>query len=148
MAKLTKAEQDKLVEELDCFLNPIYLQCDGYLIQAHLTRVKHNKLEIIVYVNGCIRGEWFCHDPSPEAIRFYRPTARSVYSKKQIAGLEKIYGKREAKKQDIYRKTTYYLCTWLRPGPFVRHLIKHNESIRVLDYQEYKKLLAEVKDNG
>lgn len=134
---LTKQQQDALAEELDRQFHTVYLRCDGYLVSAHLVRTSKNRLSICVYVNNYIKGKWIGREPTEEGRRFYRASVRSVSKPKFIKAMEKIQGKRKCKKDGTYDKWTFYTPYWNRPRPFIRHLMKHNQSIEVLDYETY-----------
>lgn len=138
MSKLTKQQQDELAEQLDRMYGPIYLRCDGYLVFASLIRAGKNKLAIAVYVNGYIKGKWIGSEVTEEGRRFYRPIVRSTHRPKFVKAMEKIQGKRKCKKDGYYDKWTFYSPHWSLPRPFIRHIIKHNESIEVLDHEAYK----------
>lgn len=144
MAKLSKEQQAELATKLDRLYDDVCLLCDGYLVTAGMRRVDKNNLAIVVYVNGRISLAWMT-GPAEEAKRFWRPSVRNKFSPKHTRELTKIYGKREAAKRGFYDKVTNCLPYWSRPTPFIRHLIKHNESIEVLDYETYKTKLAEYK---
>lgn len=149
MSTPTKEQWDEVAETLDSQFDGVYLRCDNYLVHACLRRMKM-KLVISVYVNGYFKGEWFGKDDemSEEARRFWRPSVRALHSAKYIKLFEKIDGKRKCKKNGIYDKYTWPIHYWNRPRPFIRHLIKHNEHIEIIDHETYEAGIKALKEEA
>ncbi len=149
MSKPTKEQWDEVAEKLDRQFNGVYLRCDGYMVFASLVRLKM-KLVIEVYVNGYFKGEWFGRDDemSEEARRFWRPSVRARYPAKYIKLCEKLDGKRKCKKKGIYDKYTWPVPYWNRPRPFIRHLIKHNENIEIIDRETHEAGIKALKEEA
>lgn len=145
MSALSKAQQDVLIIQLDDLFSTLYLRCDGYLVKANMVRIKY-RLVVMVAVNGWeFKGEWLPRDGramSEEARRFWRPVKKVRLSKKQLARAELILGKRECKKHGYYDPYILPTPEWLSPRAFIRHVVKHNAEIEVLEYGEYKSALA------
>ncbi len=149
MSKPTKEQWDEVAEKLDSLFAPIYLRCDGYLVYACLGRMKM-KLVIHIYVNGYFKGEWYGKDDemSEEARRFWRPSVRARHTTKYIRLCEKLYGKRWCKKNGIYDKYTWPHPYWNRPRPFIRHLVKYNQNIEVIDPVTYEKGIKALEEEA
>jgi len=143
MNQPTKEEWEQVVKDLDSLFKPVHLLCDGFYVRYSMVRHK-NKLVIDVYVNGKLKGEWFTlGDEFPEEIRrFFRLRVMNRY--KDIKKWEKILGKREAKKQGIYEKVTFPSCYWNRPRPLIRHLIKHNKDIQIIDSKTHEEAVSSM----
>lgn len=151
MSTLSKEQQKNLIDRLDQINRFICLRCDGYLVSAALSRVAKNKLAIVFYVNGSFKGKWVgaAEDVEnyPEAVRFCRPSVRNKYTTKTIKRHEKLFGKRNTKKDGLYDKVKIYYPCWNRPAPFLKHLMKNNESIEVLSDLEFKEHIAALKES-
>ncbi len=147
VSKPTKEQWDEVAEKLDSQFDGVYLRCDGYLVYATLGRMKM-KLVIYVYVNGYFKGEWYGRDDemSEEARRFWRPSVRAHYPAKYIKFYEKLYGKRKCKKKGIYDKYIWPFHWWNRPLPFIRHLIKYNDNIEIIDRETHVTGIKALKE--
>jgi len=137
---LTREQQDQVVGQLDKLYIPVYLKCDGYLIEACMSRVGKNEIAIVVYVNGSITFKWG-RDRTDEALRFWRPSTRAKYSPKFVKGMERALGKRRCKAEGYYEKVTIYRPYWMRPRPFLRHILKTCDDVELLTFEEYREQL-------
>ncbi|HED35073.1 MAG TPA: hypothetical protein ENJ08_12820, partial [Gammaproteobacteria bacterium] len=107
MSRLSKNEQSEIAKKLEYLLCDVLLRCDGYFVKAYLDRVSKNRLAIVVFVDGNVKGEWIDSNPenvSEEAKRFFRPSLRALYNAKEIKRYEMVLGKRECKKWGGYKK--------------------------------------------
>ncbi len=136
---LSKQEKDKIKSRLDFIYGSVYLQCDGYLVAARLGRISKTQLGIIVYVDGVFKGKWLdTTKPSEEGKRFFPLHKKRMYTPKEA----RLFKKR------VDECFFYYRKPWFSsPKTFLRHLIKHNDDIRLLDYKEYDRLLAEKMED-
>jgi hypothetical protein len=143
----------KIKEKLSGRFGSVYLRCDGYLIAAHLEQVKM-KLQIVVYVNGYIKGQWWWYGKESEknnmgdiARRFYclKLTRQRKSEKEYIKLMEKLDGKRECKKAGLYDRRLSAAPWFSTPGAFIAHIKKNNKTVEVLDYPAYKSLLDELE---
>jgi len=145
----TAAEWAEIATALDRQLAPIYLCCDGYLVEAELTRTGKNTLGITVAVNGwSFRGSWLPLDGremSEEARRFWCPRKRQRMSAKHLRVWEKLYGKRECRRRGYYEPVISPFPVWRRPRPFIAHLKAHNTNIEIIDYTRYKTALTVLR---
>ncbi len=132
---LSKQEKDEIKNRLDCIYNSVNLQCNGYLITARLGRIPKNKLAIIVYVDGVFKGKWLdATKPCDEGKRFFPLHKKRAITRKEAKLLK-------MKDDECF---FYYRKPWFStPNVFVNHICKHNDDIRLIDYDEYKRLLAE-----
>ncbi|MEJ1381364.1 MAG: hypothetical protein RPT95_10420 [Candidatus Sedimenticola sp. (ex Thyasira tokunagai)] len=141
MSQPTKEQWAEIAKQLDCQLRPVYLRCDGYLVQAELSRVERS-LKIVVYVNGWFKGAWIQIVTNPDELaeeprRFWRHSKRQPIKAKELKLWEKIVGKRECRKRGYYTPRLIPSPHWNTPGSFIRHLKKHNESIEILNHETY-----------
>lgn len=141
----TKEQWDELAVNMDSIYGATHLDCDGYLIATNMGRHK-NKLFIQVFVDGFIKGKWIkvVHsidefDDVPK--RFYRHRKRQMMSAKHLKMWEKIEGKRECKKRGYYGHRYLSDPYWTSAKSLIRHLIKYNQNIEILDYKTYKSRL-------
>lgn len=144
---LTKEQQSEIAEQLQSLFGSVYLRCDGYLVSAYFERITATTLGINVFVNGHIDGAWFDYkNPTQEVVRFYRPITIATHKPSEIKRLEKEFGKRFCKKHgDIYKKISMYSGRWIRPKPFIRHILKQNKSVELLNYDQYEVALVDHK---
>lgn len=116
----------------------VRLLIDGYRVAARKVVTGKNQLGILIYVNGEIRGEWVTAaddgEPVEVARRFWREKRRSLYPPKKRAQLVKAYGKRRVRQYfpDIDKVLRIWLPEWKSARALRRHLVKHNDDIRVL----------------
>ncbi|PID65850.1 MAG: hypothetical protein CR975_05610 [Gammaproteobacteria bacterium] len=131
---LSKQEKDEIKSRLDRIHNTVHLQCDGYLVSARLGRISKTKLAIIVYVDGRFKGKWLNTTNSPEEGKRFFPLHKKRAITRKDAKLLKM-------KDDecfyYYRQPCFST-----PNVFVNHICKHNDDIRLIDYDEYSRLLA------
>ncbi len=152
MTQPTKEQWEEVAEDMNSMFGSAYLKCDGYLLSTRLERDKNNRLYIAVYVNGYLRGKWveFVDDPekfSDIPMRFCRHRSRQLMSSKELKFWEKLIGKRECKKKGYYKRKYYSEPYWPKPGPFIKHLKKHNTDIQILIREEYLKELELIKED-
>lgn len=151
MNQPTKEQWEEIAKEMNSLFGSVHLKCDGYLLSTKMERDKNNRLYIVVYINGYIRGKWIEVVDDPEQFsdipkRFYRHSSRQRMSAKELKVWEKLIGKRECKKKGYYGRRYLSEPGWLKPGPLIRHLKKYNTNIQVLTADEYQAELALVKE--
>lgn len=147
MPTLTKDQQKGLIEKLDTFFDIVYLLCDGYAVSACLRRTGTNKLEIVTSVNGFhFKGEWYNSDNGLHEVakRFWRIIKKQKLSAKELRAYERAWGKKWCRKRGLYEPHLFPTPHWLRPAPFIRHLLKNNESVEEITYETYKAKLKEI----
>lgn len=144
--KPSKEQWGQVISDLDSLYKAVYLRCDDYLVFASLNRVSRNRLSIRVYVNGYVKGAWVGEVGKPETMseearRFWFPSKRQRISKKDLQWHEKVFGKRQCRREKLYDPVILPLPSWNSPRSFIRHLIKHNESIEIIDRETHEKEL-------
>ncbi len=150
--KPSKQEWAQVIKDLDSQFRVVYLRCDGYLVSASLLRSKGNRLKVVVYVDGVIKGAWCglfkaVEEMSNEARRFWFPAQRSLMKAKELKFWEKFHGKRECKKRGFYEKRFVPTPEWNSASSLVRHLIKHNDQIEIIDNVTYMAELEQKQAN-
>jgi len=141
-----------ITRRLDSLFDVIHLRCDGYLVSATLGRIK-NRLEIMTYVNGEIKGKWWGiyddeSDMHPEARLFLRHSKRPIMKPKELKIWEKIHGKRECKKRGYYGHKLFVMPTWLSARSLVANLKRRCTVIEILTPEQYKQAIAALTDVG
>ncbi len=134
----TAEQWEKIEAQLSNPFGKVELICDGYSIVATPRRVSPLKYEIMVYVDGFIRGEWIKGE-SEIPLKFHREQKRLVASKGMRAWYEKASKSRhftKAEKEEFAAnaKKTLSLWTpgWTNAKSFIRHIKKTCQSIEVV----------------
>ncbi len=148
-AQPSREQWAEVAERLDQIWCPVYLRCDEFLVRACRQQVKYNRLGIVVSVNGVLFDPaWIPLRDRPmseEARRFWMPHKKAVMPRRMLKRLEEILGKRECRRRGYYDHRIVPDPVWNRPGPFIRHLKKHNASIRLIDELTYETALAAMR---
>ncbi len=134
-------------KNLNGFYNPVYLDCDGYLVSIRMAKESAFKLVAEIHIDGWFRGKWMTkagHQDEPEeAVRFFRLAKSYLYKPSEIKRIQKELGKRLAAKYfDFDKHYLYRDAFWKSTRSMCRHFIKHNKVIEIIDYDEYAKRLA------
>ena len=131
---MTKQEWIDAEKKID-FWNWIELDCDGYKINFHESRIK-SKIVISLYVNGEIKGEWFNKD-CEERKRFYQEHKSRFYkSRLQEARMRKLAKNVGHEFRSHY---SYWTMHWSSFKSLKAHLIKNNKEIKWLNEEEWVK---------
>lgn len=133
MSKPTKEQWLALEKGLFGSYGSAELRVDGYTLSLLKVLVGESKLEIAIYVDGHMRGEFITID-CEERRRFMRPIRSKVYTGSYRKRLEKLSNKRMRKELgiDIDEGSTRYMPFWTRFTPLRRHLARENESIEIV----------------
>ena len=125
----------------------IRLEVDGYDVDVQFFQ---NKMKIVcfVFVNGEIKGEYgatidgeyyISSSQEPPASkwneigrRFWQTKYKATYSAKEIRRYERIYGKRNTKKSNLYNKIYTKNPSFSSFTAFKRHLIDNNTDIKLI----------------
>lgn len=133
--KLTKEQAAAVIEALKYYPGRVELECDGYNIIASIVQTAGLKLEIFIYVNGWVKGEWITKK-TPECKKFFRPVSMFLYKKKdrdeaarwlKKRGVDKSYWKKIADGKVVYYKPTFNSATG-----FLRHINSTCDSIKLI----------------
>ena len=131
---VTPSDWASMERDLSGTFGTVKLRCDGYLIDIERTLVDRNRLGLIVYVNGHLRGEWLLKD-CEERRRFLRKTLRRVFRAADVERICKGLGKRDraacVERLGLERKSEAYALHWGSFDALRRHLIAHNRVIQV-----------------
>lgn len=140
------AEQWQQIEaDVMRLYSPVWLDCDGYLVELILARVEKLRLGICVRVNGRIEASWLGiskdAEVSEEGRRFFQERTQSVYRGKNKRLAKRAFGKKEAEKKVSHRHPW-----WESPASLRRHLVANNETIRLLDADEARGRLESLQE--
>ncbi|RQY36509.1 hypothetical protein [Burkholderia stagnalis] len=132
MSKLSKEDVQRIDTELSYPYGCVVLRCDDDTVTVQVQRTKPRRYDLMIYVNGWFRGSYLKESASEH--RFYRPTKISAYTPSQRAGIEKQFGKRNARKYfpDLDRTTTIFMPTWTAPSAMLRHFARVSQSIALV----------------
>lgn len=81
---ISKEQWKQIEAELSHTFGSVDLVCDSYRVSAVVKQAGVLKQNIVVYVDGWIKGEWMTGD-NERASKFYRETKRYLYSAKKRA---------------------------------------------------------------
>jgi hypothetical protein len=146
MAKLSKDQCDEIKAKLSGVIGWVYLEADGYLIQAKVQQDKRN-LVIAVFVDGWMKGgdfKFFKDDETEnmnEVQKKFMHHEISGRSAKEIKRWEALSGKKWCKENGIYKKTIFTKPWFKTPGAFLAKIQKSCENITLLDIDTYDKKL-------
>jgi len=132
MNNLTKEQWLELEKKLTRPWDTAWLLIDGYDITLTVHSLKALRMEICVYVNGFLKGEYIATD-CEERRRFYRPTVRNILPvkmRKKSERLRKKYGL-------VSASYTTYSWGWTSFAALRRHLVKNNQSIELIKEQKH-----------
>ena len=86
---------------------------------------------ICVYIDGWFRGEWIVNDCA-ERRRFYRRIESPLWPRAKVADVVKRFGKKEAERLGMFKKSVHWSFSWPSARGLRRHLVKCGGSIRLL----------------
>ncbi len=130
---MTKAEWIKAEKALSNIYGYVKLEVDGYTLTISLERWGKYSLAIVVYVNGLLKGEWLAND-CEERRRFFCKREKSLLNAKQKAIFKKQSKSFQKKFAEEHKLTyTYYEPKWKSFNSMKAHLIKNNNSIKVIE---------------
>jgi len=102
----------------------------------------------VALINGVIEGKRISvadnpDDLDPLARRFWRTRRRSYYKAKEKQEINKIWGKRRAKKTFPKLDASHYNLDplWPKAKAFCRHLRRHNPGLVELSYDQHQAAL-------
>lgn len=136
--KLQKDQAVAVIDALRFYPGRVELECDGYNIVASIQQRAGLKLEIMVYVNGFVKGEWLTKR-TPECTKFYRPVSGYLHKKKERDEAAKWLKKRGLSNEykDYWRKVAeakfdYYVPIFSSAAGLLRHINKTCQSIKLI----------------
>lgn len=133
MASLTKEQKELVVSELSHTFGTALLKCDEDQVVLAVQCVKSLKYRVVMYINGYWKGEWLDTNKSFPEQKYLNRRVRALYSKAEIAHMQKKFGKRNTQKFMSINKTyVTYDFTWASGKMALNHLIKVSKSIELV----------------
>ncbi len=126
MANPTKTQWEEVKRKLSSPYGSAYFKCDDYLIHAEIRQNKM-KLQIQVYVNGWIKGEWW-----------WTGMERDLGT---MPDIPRRFYCLTSKNKGINDKFCMAYPIFSTAGRFIAHLKKHNPTIDVLDYLTWQQMM-------
>jgi hypothetical protein len=112
--QITPEQWKEIDKEMNSLFGRVELFCDGFTITIkYISGNKPTDLQLATYVNGSIKGEWFCKygkDNEPTEAKFYPIKSTYAYpakSRKMFEKLSKKDQKAALKYHDPYSKVQY-----------------------------------------
>lgn len=134
---LSKADKQRLIDELSSSLGRAKLLCDGVTVDAHV-QLDKMKLVVTVYINGKIEGKWI--DGEDETVRkFWFKKEKFCYGKKArdffLKGAKsRVMGKqyRAECAEKAAKRASFWLPYWSSPRSFINHICKTCQEIQIV----------------
>ncbi len=101
---ITKEQWQQLEQELAGGWVNVALKYKGYELSITRERMNEATTVLVVYIDGMIEGRWICPEDAlpadaPSVIpEVYQVKSKAFHSAKDIREIEKLWGKRQAKK--------------------------------------------------
>jgi len=132
--KLTKDQRAELESKLSLPWGSVRLICDGREITLQVRREKALSYRVITFIDGFFKYEWCDVKAGHPESRFLRKSVRQLYSAKDKAAFEKVFGKRAAK-ADKHLNATFTMLhpDWSSGKAVINHLCKVCESVEVVE---------------
>lgn len=113
--KISKEQWQKLEEQMTYDYVDIKLKYKGFELSVQRVRTAENKTALAVYINGSYKISWGLinreiDDRPTILIDVWKRRTMARHKPKFIKDIEKIYGKRRAKKEfpDLHDRVEYY----------------------------------------
>lgn len=135
---ISKEQWNQIEAELSRPFGNVDLVCDGYRVYATVGQVRILKYAVVVYVDGCIKGEWIKGEDE-RARKFYHEIKRFLYPAKARAEA-KVRAKTRGTSADLKEVFTHVAARqmstwtpfWSNPRALCRHLRKTCASVEVV----------------
>lgn len=154
MSMPTREQWAEFETRADSLYSTQKLDCDGFVLTVRKEITGKNKLGIVIYVNGWVKGEWWGQEkPDCPEQRFMRPSETYAFPQSFRARMLKLLGKRAYAKENYDRKIKVFLPSWTSATSLRRHLVKTCKCITFLDNthqvpveESAKTLLGEMEE--
>ncbi len=115
MSNITKEQWKELEERMTHGYVDIRFSYQGFALSVQRVRASESKSVLVVYINGSYRANWGLMDREvkdrPSILTdVWKLRSMARYNAKQIKGIEKLWGKRRAKKEypDLHERYSWY----------------------------------------
>lgn len=141
MAKLDKDTKDRLIADLSYPYGRVELMCDGFKVALSVERAKKLNYRVMVYVDGCFKGEWLNPTKTFPEQKFYNRTESFLYTPKQRQMMLKdapVFGRKGSKERTDWEaranvKLTTIDSTFPSGRAAINHLLKVCVSVSVAE---------------
>ncbi|MGR5271330.1 hypothetical protein ACPV4S_05830 [Vibrio alginolyticus] len=113
--KISKDQWQKLEEQMTSGYVDIKFKYKGFELSIQRVRTSESKSALAVYINGSYKLSWGligreCEDRPSILTEVWKQRSMAKYKPKEIKEIEKVWGKRKAKKDfpDLYDRHTWY----------------------------------------
>ncbi len=128
---ISKEKWADIEKELASLFVNMKFEYKGFELAVQRQRHSESKTALVVYINGEIKGGWSlteddCED-RPEILKdVWKLTTKAKYKAEFIKKINKIFGKRRAKKDypDLHERHEYYLPYFAKASVLVRQFKK------------------------
>lgn len=125
--QITKEMWKQIEDELSGSYASMKFQYEGRELSIERVRVRESQTALAVYIDGSI--EWkHCHREGISDFHraVWRKRSMAVYKEKEIKDIERIFGKRDAKKNfpNLYKRTEYLDPLFPKASVLVRQFKK------------------------
>ncbi|WP_447077698.1 hypothetical protein [Shewanella algae] len=102
---ISKEQWQQLETEMSALFVDVHFKYQGHELSIRRERDGESKTVLAVYIDGVIKGGWIVikqdlAEDAPSIIpEVWCQRSKAIYTAKQIAQIEKVWGKREAKKE-------------------------------------------------
>ncbi|OED43593.1 hypothetical protein ACH42_09790 [Endozoicomonas sp. (ex Bugula neritina AB1)] len=125
----SKEHKEALTEELKGMFCRAKFELNGHSIVVSRERKSEGQTVLVVYIDGYIQGKNLgsISDKTDQvAKQVYRRRYVAQYKPKQIRSIEKIFGKRRAKKDfpNLHSKRVYLDCSFNTASTLIRQFSK------------------------
>ncbi|MDY0212577.1 MAG: hypothetical protein RBR06_06190 [Desulfuromonadaceae bacterium] len=132
--QITREQWQRVEEALSGVFGRVDLMVDGRKVTFERRLVAENRLGIMTYINGELKGCWTNPNEQHDEQRYLRERSCLFYSKKDRNYLKKL-GKLTLNrmKVDADRRYEWYDQIWTRAGAIRRHYEKTFTSIELIE---------------
>lgn len=130
--KLTKEQRSELESQLNSPYGTVRLICDGRAITLQVQRYSALKYRVMTFVDGEFKGAWISGNQMAPEAKFLRKSVRHWYTPSERAKAAKTFGKRAAKDDPWWDKTSVsYMPDWASGKAALSHLCKVCDSVEI-----------------
>lgn len=141
-------EQWKAVEESLAYPHGrAELTCDGRKVVAVVEAAKRLRYRVVVYVDGCWRGEWLRFDKPCDEQRFMNPHAHAAYSAADLARMRKVFGRKQYSEM-AERKVRWFSPDFPTAKAFRRRITATCKSIALVTCSQAEIAALQAKSNA
>lgn len=143
MSQITKAQWQKLEEEMTYGYVDIKFKYKGFELSTQRVRTSESKSALLVYINGSYKPSWGLidrdSDDRPSILtEVWKQRSMAKYKPKEIKDIEKVWGKRQAKKDfpDLHGRHTWYEPAFPKASVLCRQF-KKLEGLKLVEDSGY-----------